>query len=100
VVAGQPETEGGWAFVLGTLWNWEITSRIEVTLDYRGQMSFKDANSSTHHTELTWELELTKRLDLDISFIWDHTTNPQPDATGAVPEKNDYRMILALGLDF
>jgi hypothetical protein len=86
--------------VVGTRFNWDITSRIEVTFDTRVQLAASEANSSTAHTELIWELELTKRLDLDVSFIWDFTADPRADASGVVPEQNDYRLVLSLGLDF
>ncbi len=100
VEPGRPESQGSSAVVIGTLFNWDISRRIEFTLDYSGQFSIQKDVSSTHHTELIWELELTKRLDLDVSFIWDYTANPQTDAAGVTPERSDYRMVLALGLDF
>ena len=50
--------------------------------------------------EFIWEIELTKILDLDVSFIWDHIQDPKPSADGTVPKNDDYRLILALGIDF
>jgi len=100
VEVGQPESVGGAAIVLGTRFNWDITSRIEVTLISNAQLSASEANNSTVHSELLWELEVTKVLDLDVSFIWDYAADPQPDSTGVVPENSDYRLVLALGLDF
>ena len=85
VEPGEPQTVGGAAAVIGTRFNWDITSRIEVTLNSQGQISASDTNSSTVHNELLWELELTKVLDLDVSFIWDYTAKPRPDSTGTVP---------------
>jgi putative salt-induced outer membrane protein YdiY len=100
VEPGEASQEGGAAVVVGTRFNWDITKRIEFTTDIRGQVSTSEANSSTLHTELIWELELTKRLDLDISFIWDYQADPRADSTGAVPLNSDFRMVLSLGLDF
>jgi putative salt-induced outer membrane protein YdiY len=100
VQPGEASNEGGAAAVLGTRFNWDITSRIEFTFDTRGQWSASEANSSTLHTEVIWELELTRRLDLDVSFIWDYQADPKQDSTGATPLNSDYRMVLSLGLDF
>jgi putative salt-induced outer membrane protein YdiY len=100
VEAGQAPSEGGAAIVLGTRFNWDITKRIEFTLDYKGQLSASEANSTTHHTELIWELEITKVLDLDVSFIWDYIADPKPDSSGVLPVNSDYRLVLALGVDF
>ena len=100
VEVGQPNNEGGAAIVVGTRFNWDITKRVEFTFDTRGQLSASEANSSTLHTELIWELEITKRLDVDISFIWDYQADPKADSAGNVPLNSDYRLVLSLGLDF
>jgi hypothetical protein len=36
------------------------------------------------------EIELTRRLDLDLSFVWDRIQDPKPEADGQVPEHDDY----------
>jgi hypothetical protein len=35
-----------------------------------------------------------------IDFVWDRIQEPRPDSDGVVPEQDDYRFILGLGLDF
>ncbi len=100
VQPGEPLSDGTAALVLGTLYNWDITKRVEFTLKYQAQLTTSDTSSSIHHTEFIWELEITKRLDLDVSLIWDYTANPRPDAAGTVPKNSDYRLVLGLGLDF
>jgi hypothetical protein len=37
-------------------------------------------------------------IDLDISFIWDRIGNPQPDSSGAVLKKDDFRLNLSFGV--
>jgi len=100
VEPGEPDNSGGAAMILGTRFNWDVTSRIEVTLDSRVQLAASEANSTTLPNELLWELEITKRFDLDVSFIWDYTADPRADSAGVVPENSDYRLVLALGWDF
>jgi len=71
-----------------------------VTLSSSSQVAASEANSTSVHTELIWELEVTKRLDLDVSFIWDYTADPRADENGVVPKNSDYRLVLSLGWDF
>ena len=44
--------------------------------------------------------ELTSILDLDVSFIWDRVGKPQRDNDGDTPEKDDFRLVVGLGVDF
>ncbi len=46
------------------------------------------------------EFELTKRLDLDISLIWDRIKDPQADSEGIVPLQDDYRLVTSFCFDF
>ena len=39
-------------------------------------------------------------LDLDVSFIWDRTEEPQVAEDGTTPEKDDFRFIVSLGYEF
>ena len=42
----------------------------------------------------------TKRLDLDVSVVWDRTQNPKQESSGAVPKQDDFRLTLGLGVRF
>ena len=48
----------------------------------------------------TLEFKLTKRFDLDVSFIWDRIQNPTQESSGDVPQQNDFRLIIGLGVRF
>jgi len=45
-------------------------------------------------------VELRKYLDLDVSLTWDRVASPEPLEDGTVPEKDDYRLVVGLALDF
>lgn len=100
VQPGDPTTKGAAALVFGTHFDWDITRRIELILEYRGQYTSQKVGETTHHAVGTLSLELTKRFDLDVSFIWDRITNPQVSADGTQPQPDDYRLVLGLGMDF
>jgi hypothetical protein len=48
----------------------------------------------------TFETELTRWLDFDVSFVWDRTQDPQPDADGTEPKQDDFCLIVGLGIEF
>lgn len=100
VQPGEATSKNTGALVLGSNFEWDITSRIELTLEYSGQFTSREAGETTQHSVNTLSFELTKRFDLDISFTWDRVGNPQPGSDGVQPKPNDFRLLLGLGMDF
>jgi putative salt-induced outer membrane protein YdiY len=100
VEGGEPETRGRAALAFGTDFDWQITRRIELILQYSGQYTSRDVGETLQHAVGTLSVELTKRFDLDVSFVWDRTQDPQPDSSGVVPQQDDYRLTLGLGVRF
>jgi putative salt-induced outer membrane protein YdiY len=97
---GEPTKKENGALAFGTTFEWDITTWLEWTLEYRGQFTSKEAGETTHHAVNTISLDITKRLDIDFSFVWDRITNPTVDANGVLPEPDDYRFVVSLALDF
>ena len=97
---GGPTEVGTAALTFGTRFDWDITRRIELLLEYSGSYTSKEVGETSHHAVSTLSLELTRRFDLDVSLVWDRISNPQLDSEGAEPSKDDFRLLLGLGLDF
>jgi len=97
---GEPTEKGTAALVFGSRFDWDITSRIELILEYRGQYTSREAGETTHHGVATLSIELTKVFDLDVSLVWDRINNPKVGADGVQPKPDDFRLIVGLGLDF
>ncbi|MBI1178165.1 DUF481 domain-containing protein [bacterium] len=97
---GEPGSKSTAALTFGSRFDWDITSRIELILEYRGQYTSQQAGETTHHGVSTLSLELTKRFDVDISFIWDRISNPKVGADGGEPKPDDFRLVVGLGVDF
>lgn len=97
---GEPGSKGSAVLTFGSRFDWDITQRIELILEYRGVFTSREAGETTHHAVGTLSLELTKRLDLDVSFIWDRISNPKVGADGVQPKPDDYRLVVGVGLDF
>ena len=100
VEAGEPTEKGTGAFVFGSRFDWDITRRIELLLEYRGQYTSREVGETTHHSVSTLSLELTKRFDLDVSFVWDRISNPKVASDGTEPKPDDVRLVIGLGIDF
>ena len=73
---------------------------MDLTLGYSTVIGNQQSGGYTHHATATLETDLLSWLDLDTSLIWDHIQNPTPDSDGIVPEKDDYRFVIGLGLDY
>lgn len=74
---GQPLEKGTAALTFGSKFKWDITHRIKCTWQYRGQYTSREVGETTHHSVATLSLELTKRLDLTVSFVWDRIAQPK-----------------------
>lgn len=96
----EPSEKQSGALTFGSRFDYDITPRIELILDYRGQYTSKEVGETTHHAVNTLSIELTRRFDLDISFVWDHISQPKTGEDGVQPDPDDYRLVVGIGLDF
>jgi len=97
---GEPLQKGNAALTFGSKLDWDITSRLELIIEYRGQYTSKEIGETTHHTVGTISVDITKQLDLDVSLIWDRISNPKVGADGIEPKPDDFQLVVGLGLDF
>lgn len=100
VEAGENDSESTPALWAGTNYDHELNSKMDLILGYNTVIGNQDSGGYTHHAIATLETELLSWLDFDTSFIWDHVQNPTRDSDGTVPDKNDYRFVIGLGVDF
>jgi putative salt-induced outer membrane protein YdiY len=95
--ADNESTPALWA---STDYEHELNSRLDLILGYNTVIGNQQSGGYTHHALATLETELLSWLDFDVSFIWDRIQNPTPDSDGNTPEKDDYRFVVGLGLDY
>ena len=100
VPATNSATVDSVALVLETKFDTELTRRLDLIFNYRGQLTRKESGNDLQHVETTLEFEIHKRLKLDISFVWDRISDPKPEAGGKTPSPDDFKLITALGVDF
>jgi hypothetical protein len=63
-------------------------------------LSDKTSGQYKHHMLVTLENELLEWLDFDVTAIWDYTLSPKIAEDGTVPFKDDYQLLVGLGLEF
>ena len=84
-----------------SVWEVDFTSDIEFKFDYNSQVGVPETKNTYHHANGTLSIDiLGDFLDLDIATTWDRTENPQPDAEGNVPKRDDLRISFGLGMEF
>jgi len=98
--SGGSGTADSVALVLSTHFDTELTQRLDLIFDYRGQLTRKATGDDTHHAQTTLEFEIHKRLKLDVSFVWDRISSPHTGSSGTTPTPDDFRLITQLGIDF
>jgi putative salt-induced outer membrane protein YdiY len=96
---GRPREENEPAMVLSSQLDLELTKKLDLAGNYSLQWA-NNAVGATFHTQTKLEYDLTRYLDLDVSFIWDRIEDQVPDETGQVPSSDDYRLTIGLGLDY
>jgi Protein of unknown function, DUF481 len=100
VPAGDATSEGSAALSEGTTFNTELTSKLDFNYDYRFQLTSLAAGRYNHHMLGKFKLELTDRLDLKLSLIWDRIKYPATLADGTTPLSNDDQLVLGVGYEF
>ena len=79
--------------------DWDITGDIEFELDYNSQIGVPETKNTFHYVFALLSIELSTYLDLDTTFQWNHNENPVADAEGNVPERDDFRYSIGIGVD-
>jgi len=98
VEAGEDDTSSTPAFVFSTEFDTELTKKIDFDALYNFYVVNEESGTYTHHAKASLEIELTGRLDLDMSVIWDRIQDPQPDSDGFTPKQDD--IYLFFGISF
>ncbi|MBK1876843.1 DUF481 domain-containing protein [Pelagicoccus mobilis] len=79
--------------------DWEISKNLDFIGTYSLQYAPDEAGGLSLFTQNTFQYELSGNVDLETSFIWDRTQSPVPDASGQTPDKDDFRVILGIGIE-
>ncbi len=100
VEAGEEATQTAAAFVGSTSFEQEWTRGIDFKFDYTFYLTKEDAGRYIHHALMSIETEWTDTLDFDVSLYWDRTQSPLAGRDGTLPDQDDLRMVVSLGIEF
>jgi putative salt-induced outer membrane protein YdiY len=100
VLPGENIKESTPALVVGTTYDFEVTKKIDFLFDYNITWVNSSSGGYTHHMVTTLESEITGSFDFDISFVWDHISEPTAADDGTVPLSDDYRTTLGISYEF
>ena len=85
--------------ILSTKFDNELNSKVDLEGLYTLTLGDEKTGNYTHHSVFTVETELTRKLDLDVSIVWDRVRSPVADENNVVPEQDDFRFLIGLGYD-
>ena len=100
VVTQSAKKEDSGALTLGSVLDWEISKRLDFTLDYQLQFLKEEVGGRQHTLKTGLDIELTDDFELDFLLYIEGNDNPQPLYPGVEPKKNDYQFIVSLGYEF
>jgi putative salt-induced outer membrane protein YdiY len=100
VEVGEDDRSSSPFFTAGTRFDYELTGDVDFLYDYSMRVLNEVNGQYTHYMLTSLSFDLIGDLDLDVSLIWDRVEKPQPDADGAIPEQDDYQLIVSLAYDF
>ena len=98
VQEGEEPTRKSFTASLSTTFDRQLTNYLDFNTQLQFLMGDKDSGGLNTHWISTFEFGLTRNLDFDVSFVWDRVQDPVADEDGVVPEQDDYRLILGIGL--
>lgn len=99
VESGQNTDNSTAALVVGTVFDTELTKKIDFNASYRFNIVNKESGTYTHHAVAALEVELTRRLDLNLSLVWDRIQDPKPEDDGRVPDRDDFYFFFGIGFE-
>ncbi len=100
VLETEDRTISSPALELSTNLTVDINSKMDFKYDYKLTLTDENSGRYKHHMVAALENELTSWLDFDITAIWDYLKEPQRDAEGLLPKRDDYQFLLGLGVEF
>jgi len=88
------------ALELSTRMEYDLSNITDITYQYKLTFTDKKSGRYKHHMVLTLENEILDWLDFDVTAIWDYTNIPEIAANALQPLKNDYQLLVGLGIEF
>lgn len=99
VVAPASDVQNDGAVLLGTSLHWDVYTDIDLDLRHTSLLVPTSFGTSQFDTKLTFSMKLWGHLDFDLTFRHTRIRQPETRADGTVPDKDQFQLIVGLGLD-
>jgi putative salt-induced outer membrane protein YdiY len=93
----NPQNDGIVRFA--TRARFDITEDIYLLINWATNLTFTKIGNTNHSGTADLLIEVTNVLNLNASFLYLRTEEPQPRSDGTFPVKNDYLLIFGLTLE-
>jgi putative salt-induced outer membrane protein YdiY len=100
VTEADDDTARDAAAVFSTELDLELTKDLDWDTSYELQLVVTDLGLSSHHLLSTFSFDVWGPLDLDVTFGWDRVEQPTRRDDGTIPDSDDFRMSIGLGIEF
>jgi putative salt-induced outer membrane protein YdiY len=99
VEPGEPSAADDAAVIVRSTLELDPWKDVDWDTTYQLQAIVTDLAKTNHHLSSVVSVDICGPLDLDVSFAWDRIEGPTRDAAGELPERDDFRLTVGLGLD-
>ena len=96
---GASNVERDGTLRLSTVWESEITSRIDFDGSYTVTIGIPDPGNTNQSAQLVLSVEATSLIDVDVSFYWDRIGQPR-ESNGVVPLQDDFKLSIGASIEF
>ncbi len=85
---------------IGVEYETDLNNWVEFELDYSLQVVNEKIGRNTHLLVTTLTTDITRDLELYVSFVWDRVKNPQKDENGITPKEDDYKLVFGISYEY
>ena len=100
VPPGESDSEDSFAAQANTRFDHELTGDIDIWTDYRALFANDDTGGYQHRLEAGIAYDIIGDLDLRVTWVWDHISEPAEDDDGNEPDKDDTQLMFGVGYTF
>lgn len=93
----NPQNDG---FVMfRTYWKLQFLSDdVELVVDWQSNLIYTTFGNTNHTGKSKLKVAITDVVNIQTSFLFLRTRDPQPKSDGTVPKQNDYQVVVSIGL--
>ena len=89
----------GGGLSLGAGFDWDITSDVNVKIDWQTTLILNDLGRTSHRGVFDTSVDLTKIISVYGTIVFDRVEKPIPTGEGT-PKPNDIELITGISIEF